>query len=292
MLEHIVEVVALHDHIVEFQEAQALLHALLIALGPQHIVDGEAGAHLPQQVHVVQLQQPVGVVEHDGLALAEVDEALHLTLEAGGVVVDVLLGEHLAHIRAAGGVADHGGAAADQGDGLVARHLQALHQSQGHEMACRQGVRRAVKADIERGLAVVDHLADLFLVCDLGDQAPSHQFFINSHVVLIPFRYFGRTGGKKTPPVRLTEGDKNRGTTSASPTPRGVRPHRVQQHPIAVTGEPDTFLIGPKPFRRLLRDVFSRRRLSPFHRTGTLFAGRLAGYFFPSSLLHMKLGTL
>ena len=159
-------------------------------------------------------------------------------------------------------------------------------------MACRQGVRRAVKADIERGLAVVDHLADLILVCDLGDQAPGHQFFINSHVVLIPFRYFGRTGGKKTPPVRLTEGDKNRGTTSASPTPRGVRPHRVQQHPIAVTGEPDTFLIGPKPFRRLLRDVFSRRRLSPFHRTGALFAGRLAGYFFPSSLLHMKLGTL
>lgn len=91
---------------------------------------------------------------------------------------------------------------------------------------------------------------------------------------------------------RLTEGDKNRGTTSASPAPRGMRPHRVQQHPIAVTGEPDTFLIGPKLFRRLLRDVFSRRRLSPFHQTGVLFAGRLAGYFFPSSLLHMKLGTL
>ena len=43
---------------------------------------------------------------------------------------------------------------------------------------------------------------------------------------------------------QLTEGDVNRGTTSASPPPHGMRPHRVQQHPIAVTGEPDTFLIG------------------------------------------------
>mgnify|MGYP007072580595 CR=1 FL=1 len=46
VLEHIVEVVALHDHVVELKEGQALLHALLIALGAQHIVHGEARAHL------------------------------------------------------------------------------------------------------------------------------------------------------------------------------------------------------------------------------------------------------
>ncbi len=74
---------------------------------------------------------------------------------------DVLLGQHLAHIGAAGGVADHGGAAADQGDGLVARHLQALHQGQGHKVAGGQAVGRAVKADVEGGLAVVDQVADL-----------------------------------------------------------------------------------------------------------------------------------
>ena len=181
VLEHIVEIVALHDHVVELQEAQALLHALLIALGPQHIVDGEAGTYLTQQIHVIQLQQPVGVVEHDGLALTELDKALHLALEALGVVVDILLGEHLPHIGAAGGVTDHGGAAADEGDGLVARHLQALHQSQGHEMTRRQRIRRAVKADVEGGFAVVDHLTDLFLVGDLCDQATGHQLFINSH---------------------------------------------------------------------------------------------------------------
>ena len=31
VLEHVVEVVALHDHVVELEEGQALLHALLIA---------------------------------------------------------------------------------------------------------------------------------------------------------------------------------------------------------------------------------------------------------------------
>ena len=182
VLEHIVEVIALHDHIVELQEAQTLLHALLVALGAEHIVHREARAHLSQQVHIVQLQQPVSVVEHDGLTLSEVDKPLHLAFEALGVVVDVLLGEHLPHIRTAGGVADHGGAASDQGDGLVTSHLQTLHQGQSHEMSSRQRVRRAVKADVERGLAVVDHLADLILVGDLRDQTAGHQFLINSHV--------------------------------------------------------------------------------------------------------------
>ena len=182
-LEHVVKVIGLHNHIVELQERQALLHALLVALGPQHIVDREAGAHLPQELHVVQVQQPIGVVEHHGLAgaLAEVDEFFHLALEAFGVVVNVLLGEHFTHIRAAGGVADHGGPPADEGNGPVARLLEALHQGQGHEMARRQAVLRAVEADIKGGLAVVNEVADLVLAGHLGNEAAGGQFFIECH---------------------------------------------------------------------------------------------------------------
>ncbi len=101
---------------------------------------------------------------------SEVDEPLHLLLEAVAVVLDGPPRSALTHIGTAGGVADHGGAAADQGNGLVACHLQALHQAQGHKVAHVQAVRRAVKADVEGGLAVVDHLADLFFVRHLGDQ--------------------------------------------------------------------------------------------------------------------------
>ena len=179
VLEHVVEVVALHDHVVEFEEGQSLLHPLLVALGPQHIVDREAGAHLPQQLDVVQLEQPVGVVQHDGLALAEVDEPLHLLFEAGGVVLDVLPRQHLAHIGAAGG------AAADQGDGLVAGHLQPLHQGQSHEVAGGQAVGGAVKADVKGRLALVDHVDDL-LVGDLGHQAAGLQFVVQFHKNIPP----------------------------------------------------------------------------------------------------------
>ena len=173
-LEHVVEVIGLHNHIVELQEGQPPFHALLVAVRPEHVVHRETGAHLPKQLHVIEVQQPVRVVHHHGLALAEVDEPLHLPLEALGVVVDVLLGEHLAHVGAAGWVADHGGAAANQGDGLVARRLEPLHQRQGHEVPRRQAVRRAVKADIKGGLPGIYHLADFVLVGDLGDKPASH----------------------------------------------------------------------------------------------------------------------
>ena len=200
VLEHIVEVVALHDHVVELKEGQALLHALLVALGTQHIVDGEAGAHIAQQLDIVQVQQPVGIVQHQGLALREVDELLHLLLEAGSVVGNVLLGQHLAHIGTAGGVADHGGAAADEGDGLVACHLQALHQGQGHEMSGGQAVGGAVEADVEGSLAVVDEVDDL-LIGDLGHQTAGFQFFVQSHKKFPPV-LSGR-GKNKTPSAKI-----------------------------------------------------------------------------------------
>ena len=190
MLEQVVEIVGLHNHIVEFQEAQSLFHALLVALGPEHIVHGEAGAHIPEHFHIVQVQQPIGIVNHQSLALGEVNEPLHLALEAGSVVVDVLLGQHLAHIRPAGGIADHGGTAANQSDGFVAGHLQPLHQGQGHEMACGEAVGGAVKANIEGGLAVVNHFLDFFLVGHLGDEAAGNQFFIECHNLYPFYAYF------------------------------------------------------------------------------------------------------
>ena len=44
----------------------------LIALGAQHVVDGEAGAHVAQQLDVVQIQQPVGVIQHQSLSLIHI----------------------------------------------------------------------------------------------------------------------------------------------------------------------------------------------------------------------------
>ena len=48
------------------------------------------------------------------------------------------------------------GAAADEGDGLVARHLQPLHQAECHEVTHMEGISGGVEANIEGGLAAVD----------------------------------------------------------------------------------------------------------------------------------------
>ena len=103
VLIEIVEVVGLHGHVVELQEAQALLHALLEALGAEHVVHREARADVADEVDIVELQEPVSVVDHHGLALAKLDKPLHLLFKAVAVVLDGLSGHHGAHVGAAGG---------------------------------------------------------------------------------------------------------------------------------------------------------------------------------------------
>ena len=100
-------------------------------------------------------------------------------------MLDGLDGHHRAHIGTAGRVADHGGAAADERDRLVACHLHALHQAERHEVTDVQAVCGRVKADVERRLAVVDHLADLFFVRYLRDQAARFQFVVKFHRIFL-----------------------------------------------------------------------------------------------------------
>ena len=88
-----VEVIGLHNHVVKFQEGQALLHPLLIALSPEHVVDRETGTHVTEKINVIELQEPIGIVDHNGLSLSEIDEPLHLLFEAVTVVLDGFRGQ-------------------------------------------------------------------------------------------------------------------------------------------------------------------------------------------------------
>ena len=58
-----IEIIGLHDHVVELKEGQAPLPALLVALSREHTVDGEMCADLTKQFDVVQLPEPVAVVQ-------------------------------------------------------------------------------------------------------------------------------------------------------------------------------------------------------------------------------------
>ena len=138
-------------------------------------------ADFTEQFYVVQIHQPVCVVDHKCLAIGEVDEFTHLLLEAVTVMLDGLYRHHGTHIGTSAGVADHAGTAADQGDGLVACHLQTLHQAKCHEVSDMKAVCRGIKADIEGCFAVVDEFFDFFFVCHLRDQAAGNEFVINCH---------------------------------------------------------------------------------------------------------------
>ena len=135
-----------------------------------------------QIVNMIRKKQISGIVVANMAAIsssvADAYFKVGLVIEAGGIVGDIVLGQHLAHIGAAGGVADERRTVADEGDGLVPGHLQTLHQAQCHEVTDMQRVRRAVKANVERGFAVVDHVFDLFLIGHLRDQAAGDQFII------------------------------------------------------------------------------------------------------------------
>ena len=170
VFEQLEEVIALHEHVVEFQERQARFHAALVAFGGQHAVDAEQGADLAQKIHIVEVQQPVAVIDHDGLAFAEIQEAGELLLDAADVFADGFAAHHLAHVALAAGIADHGGAAAAQGDRPVPGALQMRHGHDGDVVAHMQAVRRGVKAHVEGHGLALQRLVEVVLKGDLRDE--------------------------------------------------------------------------------------------------------------------------
>ena len=176
-----VEVIALHQHVGKLQEGQALLHTIGIAACTQHIIDRKARSDLTHEIQEVQITQPVGVIDHLGLARSELDETAHLLLEALTVMIDLLDGHHLTHIGTTGRVTDHTGTTADQGDRLIAGLLQTLHQGQCHKVTYMQRICRRVKADIEGRLPVIDQITNLLLIGNLRNQSSGYQLLINTH---------------------------------------------------------------------------------------------------------------
>src|SRR3546814_5178009 len=72
------EVVGLQDHVVEFEEAERLLalQPQLHGVEAEHAVDREMPAVVAQEVDILQLVDPVGIIGHHGIArsLAEPQE--------------------------------------------------------------------------------------------------------------------------------------------------------------------------------------------------------------------------
>ncbi len=143
------EVVALHNHIVEFKKGQALFPTLFEAFCSKHTVNGKVYTNLAQQLNIVQIQQPVGVIGDNGFVFTEVNKTAHLLFEAGDVVRDKFRREHLAHFVLAAGVTDHTSAAAQKYDGTMACALHMAHHHQGDKVTYMQTIGGGVEAYIK-----------------------------------------------------------------------------------------------------------------------------------------------
>ena len=140
--------------------------------GGEHLVDGKAGAYLAQEVDIVEIEQPIGVVDDDGAVFAlEVHKAGHLLFEALDIVLYRLAGEHAAKVGAPRRIADHRGAAANKYDGTVSRLLQTARDYHLHEMPDMQTVRGGIETDIERLRTAVQELFELIFEDGLADYA-------------------------------------------------------------------------------------------------------------------------
>ena len=64
------KIVALHEHIAEFEEGQAALIALLIAFRAEHLVYGEMDCDIAHEVHEIEIAEPVGVIDEDSTVLS------------------------------------------------------------------------------------------------------------------------------------------------------------------------------------------------------------------------------
>ncbi|MPL94363.1 hypothetical protein SDC9_40516 [bioreactor metagenome] len=146
------EVIGLQDHVVEFEEAQRLLaiESRLHRLERQHPVHREVPADVAQEVEVVQVVKPLGVVAHHRAVrlIAVIEVAREDALHAGDVLIDLLGRQQRPLFRAEGGVAHLGGAAAHQRDRLVAGLLEPAQQHDVEQMAHMQRRRGGVIADI------------------------------------------------------------------------------------------------------------------------------------------------
>ena len=63
------EIVTLHQHIVQLEERETPLQALLIAFRGQHPIHGEMYSDFAQKVNVIQIAQPIGIVDHQRVAI-------------------------------------------------------------------------------------------------------------------------------------------------------------------------------------------------------------------------------
>ena len=100
-VEQLQEVIALHQHVVEFQKRQPFFQPCLKALCRKHPVDRKMHANLPQKIHVIKVQKPIGIIDDQRPTRRKIYKPGQLLLKACDIMVNYLLCHHLPHVSPA-----------------------------------------------------------------------------------------------------------------------------------------------------------------------------------------------
>ena len=130
---------------------------------------------LAQKIDVIELSQPFAVIDHQRLVVRKVYESCDLLLETVAVVLDVLVREHLAHVRASRWVADRSRAATYEADGTMPGTLHVRHRHETKEVSDMQTVRRWIETDVEGYALFAEELSHAFFIRALSDEAALFQ---------------------------------------------------------------------------------------------------------------------
>src|SRR6516162_10415141 len=128
---------------------------------------------LAQQRDVAKLVEPIGIVDHNGVArpVAEFDELGEDRADSGHVAGDLGVVEQLPRFVLAGGIADPCRAAAYQHDRLVSAFLEQPQQHDANKVADVQTIRCAVIAKISDDLPAAEALVKRLEIGALMDKA-------------------------------------------------------------------------------------------------------------------------
>ena len=122
-----------------------------------HFVDRDVPAHIAQEIHIGNRQQPVRIVRHQGVfgvgRFAKCQEPRENLADAVLVGLDISGGQQFPRLIFAGRITHMGGAAPHQGQRPVAGLLQPVQHHDLYQAARMQARRCAVKADIGGNLA-------------------------------------------------------------------------------------------------------------------------------------------
>ena len=171
VLVEVKKIVALYELVGEFGKGDARVEPFFHRILGHHVVHRDVLADVAYKAQETEFLHPVVIVHHFGgiFPAVEHQQFFQLLLNAVLVMTDRLLAQQVSFLRFSGGVADHAGGAADEGQWFVAGQLQVLQHHNAHQVTDVQGIGRGIDADVSR-----DHFAGFEQVVDFRDHIVDH----------------------------------------------------------------------------------------------------------------------